>query len=124
MANVNKDRFLGAWWAAFTGDALAMPCRGYTDTALIKDEYGDVREMLQPKSPHIESNISIIKIPDLGEKFDYIGKKAYKAVHRENAEKNDGGVMCHGCHSQKIFYSLYYIAAQRTSVRKVRCERR
>lgn len=75
MATINKDRFLGAWWAAFTGDALAMPCRGYTDMALIKDEYGDVCEMLQPKSPHIESNISLIKIPDLKEQYDYIGEK-------------------------------------------------
>lgn len=46
------DRALGALWGVFLGDALAMPVHWYYDRQALRDDYGEVRDLLTPCNPH------------------------------------------------------------------------
>lgn len=68
-----KDRFYGAWWGAFLGDAIAMPTHGYTSRFLASD-YGQIEDMVDAKSPHPENVMVSIRVPSLSPENDFMGE--------------------------------------------------
>ena len=47
-----RERAEGALWGLFLGDALAMPVHWYYDRAALLRDYGEVRDMVEPRNPH------------------------------------------------------------------------
>ena len=77
MMKFDKERFLGAWWGAYTGEAFSMPTSGYLEIKDVEKEYGKIRDMLAPKSPHPDCTMPRIlsKLPKLKPQFDFINEK-------------------------------------------------
>lgn len=74
MLKEASDRFYGAWWGAFLGDAAAMPTHGFSSEKLLHEDYGEVKEFKAPKPTHPESALRTIPAPILPPEFDYIGE--------------------------------------------------
>ena len=72
------DRFYGAWWGAFIGDAMAMPAHGYSSEKLLASDYGKISGYLKPQSLHPESALHTLPTGELPAEFDYIGKERRK----------------------------------------------
>ena len=70
-----KDRFYGAWWGAFIGDAMSMPTHGYSSRQMIFSDYGNISDYMAPRDVHPESVLHTLPIPELPAEFDYIGKE-------------------------------------------------
>jgi ADP-ribosylglycohydrolase len=47
-----RERAEGALWGLLLGDALAMPVHWYYDRDALRNDYGEVRELLAPRNPH------------------------------------------------------------------------
>jgi ADP-ribosylglycohydrolase len=47
-----RDRAEGALWGLFLGDALAMPVHWYYDRQALRRDYGEVRDLVEPRNPH------------------------------------------------------------------------
>ena len=52
------DRFRGALWGMFVGDALAMPVHWYYDVAALQRDFGTLRDYQAPKDFHPNSILS------------------------------------------------------------------
>ncbi len=79
VSNISfMDRFYGAWWGAFIGDAMAMPSHGYSSEEALFSDYGKIDEYKTPKSVHPTSVLHSLPTYVLPEKFDYIGDKRRK----------------------------------------------
>jgi ADP-ribosylglycohydrolase len=50
-------KFYGAWWAAFIGDALAMPSHGYYTRNSLKRDYPSFAAFQAPRYPHPDSTL-------------------------------------------------------------------
>ncbi|MGA2051888.1 MAG: ADP-ribosylglycohydrolase family protein [Opitutales bacterium] len=50
-------KFYGAWWAAFIGDALAMPGHGYYTRPSLKRDYPSFATYQAPHYPHPDSTL-------------------------------------------------------------------
>lgn len=72
---VARDRFKGAWWGAFVGDALGMPSHGYTSREMIENDYGFITDMLAPKEPYRDFVLTGYDVPELPDEFDYAGPR-------------------------------------------------
>ena len=59
------DKFYGAWWGAFIGDALAMPTHGYSSDVLLKGDYGKITNYVPPRDFHPESILHTIPVTAL-----------------------------------------------------------
>ncbi len=83
MAIGARDRFMGAWWGAFLGDAIASPSHGYSSEALIKKDYGLIDDFIKPKDEYPENLMSGIKVPELSEEFDCLSnrRKIWRIPH-------------------------------------------
>ena len=68
------DRFYGAWWGAFIGDAMSMPTHGYSSRQMIFSDYGNISDYMAPRDVHPESVLHTLPIPELPAEFDYIGE--------------------------------------------------
>lgn len=53
------DRFRGALWGMFVGDALAMPVHWYYDVAALQRDFGTIRDYRAPKDFHPNSIMSL-----------------------------------------------------------------
>ncbi len=69
------DRFFGAWWGAFIGDAMALPVHGYSSERAIAADYGKIADYVPPLDFHPESVLHALPIPQLPPEFDYIGNR-------------------------------------------------
>ena len=76
MLSEATNRFYGAWWGAFLGDAAAMPTHGFSSSKLLKADYGEVKSFTAPKPTHPESVLHAIPAPILPPEYDYIGPNA------------------------------------------------
>ena len=74
MLKEASDRFYGAWWGAFLGDAAAMPTHGFSSERLLHEDYGEVKGFKEPKPTHPESALRTIPAPILPPECDYIGE--------------------------------------------------
>ena len=52
---INHDRWRGALWGMFVGDALAMPVHWYYDVAALQRDFGVVRDFQPPRDFHPSS---------------------------------------------------------------------
>lgn len=68
-----SDKFYGAWWGAFLGDALAMPAHGYSSQKMLRADYGEINSFAAAKDRHPESILHNIEVPALPPEFDYLG---------------------------------------------------
>ncbi len=68
-----SDKFYGAWWGAFLGDALAMPTHGYSSQKMLQADYGTITDFAAAKPQHPESVLNAITPPELPAQFDCIG---------------------------------------------------
>ena len=60
MVDSNKlDRWRGALWGMFVGDALAMPVHWYYDVAALQRDFGVVRDFQSPRDFHPSSIMSL-----------------------------------------------------------------
>jgi len=60
MVDSNKlDRWWGALWGMFVGDALAMPVHWYYDVAALQRDFGVVRDFQSPRDFHPSSIMSL-----------------------------------------------------------------
>lgn len=69
-----KDRFYGAWWGAFLGDAIGMPTHGYTSRFLEMD-YGSIQDLCDAKDTHPENVMVSIPQAKLSPENDYMGER-------------------------------------------------
>ncbi len=53
------DRFRGALWGMFVGDALAMPAHWYYDVAALQRDFGTIRDYQAPRDFHPDSIMSL-----------------------------------------------------------------
>jgi ADP-ribosylglycohydrolase len=53
------DRWRGALWGMFVGDALAMPVHWYYDVAALQRDFGVVRDFQSPRDFHPDSIMSL-----------------------------------------------------------------
>jgi ADP-ribosyl-[dinitrogen reductase] hydrolase len=53
------DRFRGALWGMFVGDALAMPVHWYYDVAALQRDFGTIRDYQAPKDFHPNSIMAL-----------------------------------------------------------------
>lgn len=51
----NLDRWRGALWGMFVGDALAMPVHWHYDVAALQRDFGVVRDFQAPRGFHPSS---------------------------------------------------------------------
>ena len=72
------DRFYGAWWGAFIGDAMATPSHGYSSEKMLTNDYGQISGYLKPQPLHPESVLHTLSTGELPPEFDYIGKDRRK----------------------------------------------
>lgn len=104
-----SDRFYGAWWGAFLGDALAMPTHGYSSQKMLQKDYGEVADFMPAKPQHPESILHSIQVPDLPPQYDYLGEarrtlwKQYGIHPHHNFEA--------GRNTLPMFLSLHLAAA-------------
>ena len=75
MSKDTTDRFYGAWWGAFLGDAIGMPAHGYLSQKLLQADYGTLSDFAPAKNPHPESVLYTLPQPELPPEFDYLGPK-------------------------------------------------
>lgn len=68
-----KEKFCGAWWGSFLGDAIAMPTHGYTSRFLSND-YGEIDDLVDAKDMHPENVMYSIVQPELSPENDYLGE--------------------------------------------------
>lgn len=54
-----RDRLRGALWGLFVGDALAMPAHWYYDVAVLRRDYGLIRDYQAPREHHPNSIMSL-----------------------------------------------------------------
>jgi ADP-ribosylglycohydrolase len=76
MSIALHDRLNGIGWGSFIGDALAMPVHWYYDTAVLKRDYGAVREYVTPRSPHAGSILWRSAYEPLNERGDILHDQA------------------------------------------------
>lgn len=55
MKKSRNQRKRNALLGLFIGDALAMPVHWYYNTSRLREDYGEVRDYLEPKNPHPDS---------------------------------------------------------------------
>jgi len=60
------DRWRGALWGMFVGDALAMPVHWYYDVAALQRDFGIVRDFQSPRPSHPNSIMSLASTGDAG----------------------------------------------------------
>ncbi len=60
------DRWRGALWGMFVGDALAMPVHWYYDVAALQRDFGVVRDFQGPKEFHPNSIMSLANTGNAG----------------------------------------------------------
>lgn len=60
------DRWRGALWGMFVGDALAMPVHWYYDVAALQRDFGIVRDFQSPRLSHPNSIMSLASTGDAG----------------------------------------------------------
>jgi ADP-ribosylglycohydrolase len=60
------DRWRGALWGMFVGDALAMPVHWYYDIAALQRDFGVVRDFQSPRDVHPNSIMSLASTGDAG----------------------------------------------------------
>ncbi len=72
------DRFYGAWWGAFIGDAMATPSHGYSSEKILNGDYGKINNYIKPKQSHPESPFHKLPQDPMPEEFDYVGKERRK----------------------------------------------
>lgn len=59
MDSNKLDRWRGALWGLFVGDALAMPVHWYYDVAALQRDFGVVRDFQSPRHSHPNSIMSL-----------------------------------------------------------------
>ena len=60
------DRWRGALWGMFVGDALAMPVHWYYDIAALRRDFGVVRDFQPPRDFHPSSIMSLASTAGAG----------------------------------------------------------
>lgn len=90
MLSEATNRFYGAWWGAFLGDAAAMPTHGFSSSKLLKADYGEVNSFAAPKPTHPESVLHAIPAPILPPEYDYIGPKRRHLWRERDAHPHCG----------------------------------
>jgi len=59
MDSNKLERWRGALWGLFVGDALAMPVHWYYDLAALQRDFGVVRDFQAPRDFHPNSIMSL-----------------------------------------------------------------
>ncbi len=84
------NRFFGAWWGAFLGDAIAMPTHGYASEKLLRDDYGRISGLSAPKAFHPESVLTTLPRPQLPPEYDYLGNRRRVLWSKQNTHPHYG----------------------------------
>lgn len=74
--NLENPRSAGALFGSAIGDALAMPVHWYYNTAELAAAYGEVRDFVDPKSPHSGSILWRSSYTPLNEKGEILHDQA------------------------------------------------
>ncbi len=92
MRNENlktRERADGALLGLFLGDALAMPVHWYCDRQALRNDYGEVRDLLAPRNPHPSSILHRSKYEPLNEEADILHDQAqYWGQHGVHYHQN------------------------------------
>ncbi len=107
------DRFYGAWWGAFIGDAMSMPTHGYSSRQMIFSDYGNISDYMAPRDVHPESVLHTLPIPELPAEFDYIGKERAKLWRRRGTHPHFG--MSSGENTLPLFLALHLVVSMASS---------
>jgi len=65
-AEAYHNRFRGALWGMFVGDALAMPVHWYYDVAALQRDFGTIRDYQAPRDFHPSSIMSLARTDRAG----------------------------------------------------------
>ena len=103
------DKFYGAWWGAFIGDALAMPTHGYSSDVLLKGDYGKITNYVPPRDFHPESILHTIPITALSPQFDCIGLERAKLWKHKGTHPHKG--LEAGENTLPMFLALHLVAS-------------
>jgi len=102
------EKFYGAWWGAFIGDALAMPSHGYSSSQSLKNDYGYIKTYMSPKETHPDSTLRSIPVPYLPPSCDCIGGDRAKIWRMDGAHPHFG--FAAGENTLPLFLALHMTA--------------
>lgn len=102
------DRFYGAWWGAFIGDALGMPTHGYADAHAVKADYGSIDGYRQPLEPYPYPLLEKLPLPELPAKYDYLGDRRRQLWRRRGTHPHSA--MAAGENTLQMILAMHLVA--------------